>query len=154
EIARWTANYVAEREGVTLYEALAAAEKDLRRAEVLRRMAAVEARHAARWEARLREAGVEPPPVRPGVQARVIAWLARRLGVDAVLPLVRGMELRAAGSYAGQADAADLVPDERGHARTLAAMTDGRAGGASVAAMPAGATADGVSDPTAQILGR
>jgi VIT1/CCC1 family predicted Fe2+/Mn2+ transporter len=144
EIARWTANYVGEREGAALYEALAAVEKNPRRAEVLRRMAAVEARHAARWEEKLRAAGVEPPRVRGGLQARAIPWLAARMGVDAVLPLVRGMELRAAGTYAGQADAQDFVPDERGHARTLAALTNG--------SMPSTAGAEAAAGASAAIL--
>ena len=105
DVARWTANYLDEREGAALYEALAAAEKNSQRADILRRMASVEAKHAARWEEKLRAAGVEPPPVREGLQAMLICWLARRLGVPAVLPLVRGMELRAAGTYSEQADA-------------------------------------------------
>lgn len=125
EIARLTANYLSEREGEALYTALANAEKNPTRAEVFRRMAGMEARHADRWETKLREAGVEPPPFRPGARIRMVGWLARRMGVDAVLPLVRGMELRAAGDYAGQADALDFAPQERGHARTLAAMTAG-----------------------------
>ena len=126
EIARLTANYLGEREGVVLYEALAAAEKDPRRAEILRRIAAVEARHTARWEAKLRAAGVEPPPLHLGPRVRMVRWLAHRLGVDAVLPLVRGMELRAVDDYKGQSDAADFVLDERGHALALATLTDGR----------------------------
>jgi len=144
EVARWTANYVGEREGAALYEALAAAEKSPQRAEVLRRMAAVEARHAGRWEEKLRAAGVEPPPVRGGLQARTIEWLARRMGVEAVLPLVRGMELRAAGTYSDQADAQDFVPDERGHARTLAALTSG--------GMPSTANTEAAADASAAIL--
>src|SRR5215213_1478963 len=127
-VARWTANYVGERQGAALYEALASVEKDPRRSEILRQMAAVEVRHAARWEEKLRRAGIEPPAVRQGHQERIICWLARRIGVEAVLPLVRGMELRAAGGYAGQNDAFDLIAEERGHARTLAAMTEGRTG--------------------------
>lgn len=126
DIARWTANYTDERQGAALYEALAAVERDPDRAGILRQLAGVEARHAARWEEKLRSAGVEPPRVGVGVQGRSIAWLARRLGVEAVMPLVRGMELRAAGMYAGQPDAADFVPDERGHARTIAALARGR----------------------------
>lgn len=122
EIARLTANYLGEREGEALYTALADAEKNPTRAEVFRRMAAVEGRHAARWETKLREAGAAPPPFHEGTRIHMVRWLARRMGVDAVLPLVRGMELRAAGDYAGQADAADFVPEERGHARTLAVM--------------------------------
>jgi VIT1/CCC1 family predicted Fe2+/Mn2+ transporter len=149
DIARWTANYLSEREGEALYRALAELAENPQRAEVLRRMAAVESRHAARWEEKLRAAGVQPPAVREGIQPRAIRRLARWLGVDAVLPLVRGMELRAAGMYSGQPDAADFVPDERGHARTLAALTDGTS-----AAAPEAAAPHSGDDVTSSILGR
>ena len=148
-VRRWTANYLDEREGEALYLALAEAAKDPRRAEILRKMAAIEGRHAARWEAKLRAAGVEPPTGRQGVQVRAVRTLARWFGVDAVLPLVRGMELRAAGVYSDQPDAADLVPEERGHARILAAMTDG-----SVTVPPASVPSLAGEDATSAILGR
>ena len=44
-------------------------------ADVYRRLAAVEEKHAAFWEARLREVGVEPGPHRPAFRARVLLWL-------------------------------------------------------------------------------
>jgi VIT1/CCC1 family predicted Fe2+/Mn2+ transporter len=110
-------------------------------------MAAVEGRHAARWEAKLRALGATPPPFHQGARILMVRWLARRMGVDAVLPLVRGMELRAAGDYAGQADAADFVPEERGHARTLAAMT-------TTDSPPAGVATRAGEDIPDAILGR
>jgi VIT1/CCC1 family predicted Fe2+/Mn2+ transporter len=147
EIARLTANYLGEREGEALYAALADAEKNPTRAEVFRRMAAVEGRHAARWEAKLLAAGVAPPPFHQGARIHMVRWLARRMGVDAVLPLVRGMELRAAGDYAGQTDAADFVPEERGHARVLATM-------ATAESPPVGAAPRTAADIPETILGR
>lgn len=149
DVERWTANYIGEREGESLYRALAGAAKDDRHAEILRKMAAVEGRHADRWAERLRSAGIEPPVVREGLQIRAIRTLARWFGVDAVLPLVRGMELRAAGMYSDQPDAVDFVPEERDHARMLAAMTDG-----SPAAPPLGAAPVSAEDASAAILGR
>lgn len=150
ELKRITANYLDEREGEALYLALADAEPNPRRAEILRRMGAVEGRHAGRWEEKLREAGFTPPPARRGLRARLIAMLARRLGVAAVLPLVRGMELRAVGAYADQPDALDFVPDEREHARTLGALTDG---GRIAPAGAAPQATDG-GDASGAILGR
>jgi vacuolar iron transporter family protein len=144
DIARWTANYADERQGAALYESLAAAEKDTERAAILRRLASVEARHAARWEEKLRVAGVEPPRVHAGLQGRSIAWLARRIGVEAVLPLVRGMELRAVGTYEGQPDAADFIPEERRHARTLAALAQGRTAVGEARTLPPGDVAGGI----------
>jgi VIT1/CCC1 family predicted Fe2+/Mn2+ transporter len=58
------------------------------------------------------------------------------------------MELRAAGMYSGQPDAADFVPDERGHARMLAAMTGVEADA------PIGAAPHAREDAATAILGR
>jgi vacuolar iron transporter family protein len=143
EIERLTRNYLGEREGMDLYHALADAERNPNRAEILRRMAAIEGRHADRWERKLRDAGVEPPAYRTGRRVGMIRWLARRFGVDAVLPLVRGLELRASGDYDQQPDARDFAPDERGHARTLMAMTEGTS-----------ATTTPPEDASGQILAR
>jgi VIT1/CCC1 family predicted Fe2+/Mn2+ transporter len=59
------------------------------------------------------------------------------------------MELRAAGAYSGQPDATDLVPEERGHARMLAAMTEGGGTAPPEAAVPLTG-----EDATSAILGR
>jgi len=144
EVARLTTNFLNEREAEAMYLSLAAAEKHAARAEVFRKLAAVEGRHAARWQEMLNAAGVALPRTRLGPRVRLIAWLARRVGVDAVLPLVRGMELRSADDYAGQPDASDLVQDERANARTLTALTKGNAP-AGVPTAPPGEAEDDVS---------
>ena len=77
-----------ERDGVTLYSALAELEKSPQLAEVYRRLAAVEGRHAERWEAQLAAAGVAVPPYKPAWRTSTLIWLARRFGVGFVLPSV------------------------------------------------------------------
>src|SRR5947209_1471129 len=58
---RLLASWRGEIEARAVYEALAAREKDERRAVVLRRMADAEAGHLRRVEARMRELGVPVP---------------------------------------------------------------------------------------------
>ena len=48
-VARYRQNYLVEMDGIELYRALAAAEKDEKRAVIFRKMARTEERHARRW---------------------------------------------------------------------------------------------------------
>ncbi|NLT54898.1 MAG: hypothetical protein GXX79_10100 [Actinomycetales bacterium] len=124
--ARWRRLLTGEREAATLYDALATAETG-ERAAILRELAEVERRHAAHWESRLLEAGLPvPEPDRPGLRTRLLAATARRFSAAAVLPLVERAERTDAGVYDADPDAAPgMADDERGHARTLAALRDG-----------------------------
>lgn len=127
---RWRELLAGEREAAALYEGLAAAETG-ERAEILRELAAVELRHAAHWEGKLRQAGWEVPLAgRPGLRTRILTGIARRLSLDAVLPLVERAERGDAGLYDDAPDAAPgMAEDERGHATTLAALRSGSGGG-------------------------
>jgi VIT1/CCC1 family predicted Fe2+/Mn2+ transporter len=127
---RWREMLASEREAASLYQGLAAAETG-ERAEILRELAAVELRHAAHWESKLREAGLEvPEPRGPGIRTRMLSTAARRMSLDAVLPVVERAERSDAGSYDGDPDAAPgMAEDERGHAETLASLRTGGSGG-------------------------
>src|SRR5690348_18150061 len=78
-IARYRMNRQDELEAVTLYQALAAAERDPHLAAIYDKMAEVESRHATVWEDHLRQAGESVPPYAPSWHARTLSWLARRL---------------------------------------------------------------------------
>ncbi len=121
EAARWRANLQGEIDGAALYRALADAESQPQLAEVYRRLAAVEERHAAEWERRLRAAGAGVPPRRPGWRTRALAWLARRFGPHVVLPTVASLERVDSSRYDRQAEAraGGLPAEERSHARLL-----------------------------------
>jgi VIT1/CCC1 family predicted Fe2+/Mn2+ transporter len=127
---RWREMLEAEREAAALYLGLAEAETG-ERGEILRELAAVELRHAAHWEGKLREAGLEvPEPRGPGMRTRLLSTAARRVSLDAVLPMIERAERGDAGLYDGDPDAAPgMADDERGHAEALAGLRGGGAGG-------------------------
>jgi len=123
EIRRLVDNYVDELNGAALYDAIAAAERDPKLAEVYRRLAGVERRHAENWRSRLDAAGVTLPKFRPSWRTRTLGWIAKRFGVRVVLPSVQALERADSNKYANQADAHQLDAEERSHARVLDAIT-------------------------------
>ena len=122
----WRELLAAEREASALYDRLADAETG-ERAGILRELAAMERKHAAHWESRLREAGQPvPPPRGVGLRTRLLVAGARLLSTDRVLPLIERAERADAGVYDADPDAAPgMADDERGHAIRLAAMRSG-----------------------------
>jgi vacuolar iron transporter family protein len=122
DLARYRANLEEERNSAALYQALADSEKDDRLAEVYRRLALTEQKHAGNWEARITAAGGVVPPFCLTWRTRMLAWLARRFGVDTVLPTLSSFEQTASSDYAHQPEAADMVADEQSHARLLQQM--------------------------------
>jgi VIT1/CCC1 family predicted Fe2+/Mn2+ transporter len=123
-----------ELNGAFLYDALSHAEKDTRLAEVYRRMADVERKHAATWVERLDAEGVTIPRYSPNWRSRTLAWAARHLGVTAVLPTVIGNERKDTRKYAQTPGGAEMGADEASHNRLLShvamTMKGGMEGGA------------------------
>jgi vacuolar iron transporter family protein len=118
-----------ELNGAYLYEVLARIEKDPRLAEVYKRMAAVESKHAAIWVDRLNDAGVSIPDFAPGWRSRTLAWAAKRLGVAAVLPTIIGNERKDSRKYAHTPGAAGMGADEASHNRLLTRVASTMKGG-------------------------
>ena len=118
-----------ELNGAYLYDALAQAEKDTRLAEVYRRMAAVERKHAATWVERLEAAGVPIPSFKPNWRSRTLAWASRRMGVGAVLPTVIGNERKDSRKYALTPGGAGMAADESSHNRLLSSVVATMKGG-------------------------
>ncbi len=116
----------SERRSADLYEGLAGAATGERR-EVLNELAAVEREHAAHWAAKLVELGEPVPEQGPvGVRTRVLAWLARRFSVLALLPYLERAERADAGLYQDDPDATSkMAIDERSHSRVLTQLRDG-----------------------------
>jgi vacuolar iron transporter family protein len=122
DLERYAENYLKEQDGIALYRAMASAEKDPDRAQVFEKLARAEERHAIKWANLLRSNGGRVPPYKPGSRVRLLGWFSRRFGTQHVLPVVSGLELRDQDAYAGQAEAAGMSAEERGHSRTLRVM--------------------------------
>ncbi len=119
DIERYRANYLAERDGSELYKSLAGTERDPHLAELYRRMAETEQRHANIWADYLSKSGQTLPSYTAGWRTHLIIWLAKRFGVNSVLPMVSSMERGASHDYDTQpeARAAGMPRDERSHER-------------------------------------
>lgn len=128
EKRRLIGNLVDETNGAALYDSLAAAEKEPRLAEVYRRLANVERRHAVRWREKLEKAGETIPDLPISWRTTTLSWLARRFGVATVLPSVQSLEQADSSKYAAQSDAKDFHGDEQSHARVIRTMTSMRGG--------------------------
>lgn len=132
DIARWRENLQGETDGIAVYRAMAAGEREPALATVYRKLADAEARHAAVWEAKLREAKAWSRPPSPSWRARLLVFLARRGAVALVAQTMAGAEARDRTMYDDQADAGvDLPREERSHARLLREV--GGASGATIA---------------------
>lgn len=131
DVRRYRAMLASERDAAALYHALAAAEEGTRR-DAFTQLAAIEERHAAHWEAKLREAGAEvPPPGRPSMRTRLLRWLSRRFGAGPLLPYIERMERADASKYDAEPQAAaGMAAEERRHGRRLARMRSGGSGDA------------------------
>jgi VIT1/CCC1 family predicted Fe2+/Mn2+ transporter len=125
-VKRWRELLSGERDAAALYSRLAEAETGEQQ-EIFRELAAIERKHAAHWEEKIRSAGAEvPEPGAPSLRTRLLGTAASRLSVRAVLPLVERTERADAGIYDNEPDAMPgMAADERGHARTLAHLIDG-----------------------------
>lgn len=122
EYKRLLDNWREEKNSAALYAKLAEYEQDPHLAEVYRRLAAAEEKHAASWGDKLCQAGGVLPEFTPSWRTRTLAWLAKKLGVEVVLPTLASTEKANSNGYVSQPDAAELVPVERSHAFLLQQM--------------------------------
>jgi VIT1/CCC1 family predicted Fe2+/Mn2+ transporter len=125
-VERYLVNWHDEVDSQALYGALADLEPEPRLAEVYRRLAAAEGRHAAFWEERLRAAGARLPDRRPGWRTRLLIAVARRFGTHAVLPTLNDLERADSAGYDEQPESRGtaMPAEERSHARLLRSLED------------------------------
>lgn len=133
DIRRYRENLQSELEAKILYECLGSLEKKPELAEVYRRLADTEARHASTWEQKLRTTGDKFPPFRPGRRTRILCWLAKRFGTTLILPTLAGIEQGAKSHYDSQPEpeTVKMSAQEKSHARIfqhLAETTGGLEG--------------------------
>lgn len=131
DLARYREYLRAEVDSAFIYRTLAGLEESQQLAEVYQRLAATEERHAEIWRTRLRAADEEPAATGPTRRARVLAWLARRLGPEYVLPTLSDQESLDSHTYNEYEELGEpgMSGDERSHARLLRTISGGVPGG-------------------------
>ena len=127
--ATWDEHYRDERDAAFLYRAMASAEPMSERRELFEKLAAVEDRHALRWEELFKDAKRPLPDHSPALRTRTLAWMARQFGSSVVMPLMLAEEGREVQAYLGLARgsahkkthqaAVDIAADSAVHAREL-----------------------------------
>ena len=129
-IKRYIANRQKEIDGAALYQVLADTEKQPQMAEVYRKLASSEEKHAATWEKKLEELRASIPPRKPTWRAATMIWLARRFGPQFVLPTITGNEKADSQAYDGQPDyeASEFSLEEKSHARLLSIASNSTGG--------------------------
>ncbi|MGE5774843.1 MAG: ferritin family protein, partial [Chloroflexota bacterium] len=137
DIKRYLGNRQKEIDGAALYAVLAETEKQPQMAEVYRKLATSEEKHAAGWEKKLEQLNVPIPSRKPTWRAATMIWLAKRFGPQFVLPTIASNEKADSRAYDGQpdAEAAQFSNDEKSHARLLsmASQSSGGLSGGNVA---------------------
>jgi vacuolar iron transporter family protein len=126
DLERYRRNLRGERDAAALYRTLAANEKSPELADVYTRLAGVETKHAEVWRAHLRSAGEGADTDSVGIRVRLLGWLARWFGTEAVLPLVLAAEASDSHMYDEQPEAVavGMAADERSHGRVFRAIAD------------------------------
>lgn len=121
DVRRFRENLQGELDGIAVYRAMSEAEKKPPLKVLYRKLAENEVKHAAVWEQKLRDAGVDPSRMSPSWRARVLCWAAARLGPSFVAPTMAGSERASRTMYDHQPEASGttLPGDERSHARLL-----------------------------------
>src|SRR5512135_1523477 len=157
DVKRYLDNRQKEIDGAALYAVLAETEKQPQMAEVYRKLAASEEKHAAGWEKKLEKLNVPIPPRKTTWRAAVMIWLAKRFGPQFVLPTITGNEKADSRAYDGQpdAEASQFSRDEKSHARLLsmASQSAGGLSGGSVAQLEGRHRAGGGNALRAAVLG-
>lgn len=125
DVRRYRRYVEQELDNVVLYRRLAEA-ADAEHRTVLLGLADAEERHARYWQQKLAELGVPPGDAathRPAREARLLSWLARRLGLRTIVPLLERMEASERGRYGREPDAAvGMTADELVHAQLVAGL--------------------------------
>ena len=124
DVSRYRRNRQNELDAAALYRVMADSESQASVAEIYRRLAAVEEKHAQFWEKELQKADIATAPWKPGMRLRILRWLAGHLGPQVVLPMIAATEQKGRAEYDDQPEThgSSLSADERSHARVLNEM--------------------------------
>ncbi len=133
-LRNWLHHWQDEADAAYLYDILAAQESDPKRRDIYQQLAGVERRHTAVWSKLLADNGHPVATEAPvaSLNARVLAWLGRRVGPRYLLPLLlreEGREVkgyldlhRASSGDDAKAVSLTLARESAKHAETLAGL--------------------------------
>ena len=121
DVERYRENWQDEIDSAAEYRAMAESEPDPKIAKVYSNLARMEEAHIGFWEDKLRAAGESVGERRPSWRSRALAWLARRLGADAVLSTIAAKEAMDRNVYVKQPETGGtrMSAQERWHTRVL-----------------------------------
>src|SRR6202165_2667145 len=121
DVERYRENWQDEVDSAAEYRAMAASEPDPKIAKVYSNLAKMEEAHIAFWEERLRSAGATVGERRPSWRSRVLAWIAKRFGPDAVLSTIAAKEAADRNVYVKQSETVGtrMSAQEQWHTRVL-----------------------------------
>lgn len=127
-LERYRRNLQGEIDSAALYRTLAECESRPELAELYRRLAVIEERHADFWRRQFQKVDVRAPELGPGWRTRVLMRIARLLGPDWVVGAAASLEQIDRYQYDDQPEAANtaMPGQERSHARLLAELAGGR----------------------------
>jgi VIT1/CCC1 family predicted Fe2+/Mn2+ transporter/rubrerythrin len=117
EIKTWLHHFRDESDAAFLYEVLASVEPDEKKRVTYGKLAGVERRHTDLWAKLLADHGQAIPSRDPSLNARIMAWVGRRLGPRYLLPLLLREEGREVKGYI------DLHRDSPGEAARTVSLT-------------------------------
>jgi VIT1/CCC1 family predicted Fe2+/Mn2+ transporter len=121
DVKRYRENWQDEIDSAAEYSTMAQSEPDPKISKVYSNLARMEEAHIAFWEERLRSAGVKISERRPSWRSGVLAWIARRLGPDAVLSTIAAKEAADRNVYVKQPETSGtrMSAQEQWHTRVL-----------------------------------
>ena len=118
EIKTWLHHHQDESDAAFLYGVLASVEPDAKKRATYAKLADVERRHTELWAKLIVDQGHQVPQhVQPSVNARIMAWVGKRLGPGYLLPLLLREEGREVKGYI------DLHRDSTGEAARNVSLT-------------------------------
>jgi len=121
DVERYRENWQDEVDSAAEYRAMAESEPDSKIAKVYSNLAKMEEAHIGFWEEKLRSAGATVGERRPSWRSRILAWIAHRLGADAVLSTIAAKEAMDRNVYVKQAETSGtrMSAQEQWHTRVL-----------------------------------
>src|SRR5580704_19780863 len=121
DVERYRENWQDEIDSAAEYRAMAESEPDPKIAKVYSNLARMEEAHIGFWEEKLRSAGATIEERRPSGRSRARAWVAHRLGADAVLSTIAAKEAMDRNVYVKQPETGGtrMSAQEQWHTRVL-----------------------------------